>query len=81
MIPNAETYNGATEYAQSLIERIGKSQTWIAKRIGISDRRVRYILKGSRIVNGIETEVRMIYTEQFALECLADAVERAATLE
>lgn len=80
MIPNAENYNGATEYAQSLVERIGKPQTWIAKRLGVSDRRVRYILKGSRIVNGVETEVRMTYTEQFTLECLVAAVEAAALI-
>ncbi|WP_448120068.1 hypothetical protein [Pseudomonas veronii] len=80
MIPNAENYNGATEYAHQLIERIGKSQTWVAKRLGVSDRRVRYILKGSRIVNGAETEVHMTYTEQFTLECLAVAVESAADL-
>ncbi|UZJ58571.1 hypothetical protein OKW98_18515 [Pseudomonas sp. KU26590] len=80
MIPNAENYNGDTKNAQQLIERIGKSQTWIAKRLGVSDRRIRYIIKGSRIVNGVDTDVRMTYTEQFTLECLAVAVESAAGL-
>jgi len=46
----------------------------------VSDRRVRYILNGSRIVNGEPTPVAMSYTEQFALECLAEAVKAAANL-
>lgn len=80
MTPNAEQYKPDTAYAQQLVERIGKSQTWISKRLGVTDRRVRYILKGSRIVNGAETAVHMTYCEQFALECLAAAVEGAADL-
>ena len=80
MTPNADNYNPSTDYAAQLVERIGKSQTWIAKRLGVSDRRIRYILNGSRIVNGKAVDVRMSYAEQFALECLADAVAQAAQL-
>jgi hypothetical protein len=80
MIPNADNYNPSTEYAAQLVADIGRSQTWIAKRLGVSDRRVRYILNGSRIVNGEPTRVAMSYTEQFALECLAEAVKAAANL-
>lgn len=77
MLPNAELYKPETAYAHELVERIGQSQTWISKRLGVTDRRVRYILKGSRIVNGAETEVHMTYCEQFALECLAAGAEQA----
>lgn len=80
MTPNADNYNPSTEYAKDLIEKIGKSQVWIAKRLGVSDRRIRYIVNGSRIVNGETVDVRMSYTEQFALEALAKAAEAARSL-
>ncbi|WP_299836023.1 hypothetical protein [Pseudomonas sp.] len=71
MIPNAELYNPSTEYADKLVTRIGQTPAWIAKRIGVTDRRIRYILDGSRTVKGVTTEIEMTYPEQFALECLA----------
>ena len=80
MTPDADLYKPATEYAAELVRRIGKSQTWIAKRLGVSDRRIRYILNGSRVVNGETVDVRMSYCEQFALECLAKAIEEAAKI-
>lgn len=71
MIPNAELYNPSTEYADKLISRIGQTPAWIAKRIGVTDKRIRYILEGERTVKGETTPIQMTYTEQFALECLA----------
>ncbi|MGI4836313.1 MAG: hypothetical protein ACRYF9_01695 [Janthinobacterium lividum] len=71
MTPNAEHYNPCTEYADKLISRIGQTPSWIAKRIGVTDKRIRYILEGERTVKGETTAIQMTYTEQFALECLA----------
>ena len=71
MTPNAEFYNPSTEYADKLISRIGQTPSWIAKRIGVTDKRIRYILEGERTVKGETTQIQMTYTEQFALECLA----------
>lgn len=39
MTPNAELYNPSTEYADKLISRIGQTPSWIAKRIGVTDKR------------------------------------------
>ena len=74
MTPNAELYNPSTEYADKLISRIGQTPSWIAKRIGVTDKRIRYILEGERTVKGETTPIQMTYTEQFALECLAAEV-------
>ena len=71
MTPNAERYNPSTDYADKLISRLGQTPTWIAKRIGVTDKRIRYILDGERTVKGESTPIQMTYTEQFALECLA----------
>ena len=71
MTPNAELYNPSTDYADKLISRIGQTPSWIAKRIGVTDKRIRYILEGERTVKGETTPIQMTYTEQFALECLA----------
>lgn len=71
MTPNAERYNPSTDYADKLISRIGQTPSWIAKRIGVTDKRIRYILDGERTVKGESTPIQMTYTEQFALECLA----------
>lgn len=71
MTPNAEFYKPTTEYADKLVTRIGQTPAWIAKRIGVTDKRIRYILEGSRTVKGVTTEIQMTYPEQFALECLA----------
>lgn len=52
-----------------------QTPSWIAKRIGVTDKRIRYILDGERTVKGETTPIQMTYTEQFALECLvAEAI-------
>lgn len=71
MTPNAERYNPSIDYADKLISQIGQTPWWIAKRIGVTDKRIRYILEGERTVKGETTPIQMTYTEQFALECLA----------
>ncbi|WP_300727714.1 hypothetical protein [Pseudomonas sp.] len=71
MYPNAERYNPDTEYANKLVDRIGQTPGWIAQRIGATEKRMRYILAGSRTIKGDTTEIFMTYAEQFCLECLA----------
>jgi hypothetical protein len=75
MTPNAEFYKPTAEYADKLISQIGQTPSWIAKRIGVTDKRIRYILNGERTVKGETTPIQMTYTEQFALECLAAAAK------
>ena len=75
MPPNAEFYKPTPEYADKLISQIGQTPSWIAKRIGVTDKRIRYILDGERTVKGETTPIQMTYTEQFALECLAAAAK------
>jgi len=75
MTPNAEFYKPTPEYADKLISQIGQTPSWIAKRIGVTDKRIRYILDGERTVKGETTPIKMTYTEQFALECLAAAAK------
>ena len=77
-LPDASKYNKAPEYARELIQRIqaaGKSQRWIAERIGVSERRIRYLLNGERVVSGEKLVVTMSYTEQYAFEQLVSAAE------
>ncbi len=75
-IVNRETqHNPTPEYMQELMRRIGKSQTWVAERTGISRRRIQYLLVGSKIFAGVKQDVRMTYPEQHILECLAEASE------
>ena len=81
MTPNAEFYKPTTEYADKLISQIGQTPSWIAKRIGVTDKRIRYILDGERTVKGETTPIQMTYTEQFALECLADVSEDSVGFE
>jgi hypothetical protein len=75
MTPNAEFYKPTAEYADKLISQIGQTPSWIAKRIGVTDKRIRYILDGERTVKGETTPIQMTYPEQFALECLAAAAK------
>ena len=75
MTPNAEFYKPTTEYADKLISQIGQTPSWIAKRIGVTEKRIKYILDGERTVKGDTTPIQMTYTEQFALECLAAAAK------
>jgi hypothetical protein len=75
MTPDADNHSPTPETVRSLVERIGKSQFWIAATIGISERRLRYLIAGSRELEGKTVEVAVTYPEQFALECLARAAE------
>lgn len=76
MTPNCpENFNPSPDAARALVERIGKSQRWIAERIGISERRLRYLIAGTRDVDGKTVDVLMTYPEEFALTCLASAAE------
>lgn len=77
MYPNADRYNPDTEYANKLVDRIGQTPAWIAQRIGVTEKRMRYILAGSRTVKGDTTEIIMTYAEQFCLECLAAEAKAA----
>jgi 3-oxoacyl-[acyl-carrier-protein] synthase III len=78
-IPNREAlHNPTPEYINSLMQRIGKSQVWVADRTGISRRRIQYMLVGSKVFAGETQEVTMTYPEQFILEALADAGEAFA---
>lgn len=75
MTPDSDNHAPKPETVRALVERIGKSQHWIATTIGISERRLRYLIAGSREVEGKTVEVLVTYPEQFALECLALAAE------
>ena len=77
MYPNADRYNPDTEYANKLVDRIGQTPAWIASRIGVTEKRMRYILAGSRTIKGDTTEIIMSYAEQFCLECLAAEAKAA----
>lgn len=75
MTPDSDNHVPKPETVRALVERIGKSQFWIAATIGISERRLRYLIAGSREVDGKTVEVLVTYPEQFALECLALSAE------
>ncbi|MFL9904202.1 hypothetical protein PQR71_39795 [Paraburkholderia fungorum] len=75
MTPDSDNHSPTPETVRALVERIGKSQFWIAATIGISERRLRYLIAGSREVEGKSVEVTVTYPEQFALECLALSAE------
>ena len=77
MYPNADRYNPDTEYANKLVDRIGQTPAWIALRLGVTEKRMRYILAGSRTIKGDTTEILMSYSEQFCLECLAAEAKAA----
>lgn len=74
-VPNADRHIPKPELVRALVMAIGRSQRWIAERIGISERRLRYLVAGSRDVEGKTVAVTLTYAEQFALECLASAAE------
>jgi 3-oxoacyl-[acyl-carrier-protein] synthase III len=75
MTPNANQHAPHPDTVRNLVKRIDKSQQWIANRIGISERRLRYLIAGTRDVDGKQTDVLLTYPEQFALEELASAAE------
>ena len=61
MKPDASKHNPAPEYIRGLVARSGMSQRAAAEQIGISDRLLRYYLKGDRSCP---------YPVQYALEQL-----------
>lgn len=75
MTPDAKNHNATPEYARELFARIGKPQVWVAARIGVGERRIRYVLAGTRDMDGKPVAVSLTYPEQFALEQLAIAAE------
>jgi hypothetical protein len=77
--PDAELHHRtSTEHARELIEAVGKSVPWIARKTGISERKLRYIMAGSRIdARAGKIDVTLRYTEQFTLEHLAAATQAA----
>lgn len=63
MKPDARTsYNTSPVYLRLLIERAGISQREAARRLGCSDRAIRYWLAGQEAIP---------YSAQYALEALA----------
>jgi hypothetical protein len=64
MRPDATNHNPRPEYLRALIDRSGLSQREAARRIGISDRAMRYHLADG-------TDRPAPYPVQFAIECLA----------
>jgi len=59
--PDPSTYNPSPEFLRELIVDTGMSHKEAARAIGMSDRAMRYYLKGDR---------KFPYPVQFALECL-----------
>jgi transcriptional regulator with XRE-family HTH domain len=75
MIPDARKHNPDPLYLRELIERAGISQRECARRIGISDRIMRmHITTGGK-------PSPAPYPVQFALECLAEALDGKAENE
>ena len=62
MKPNPKTYDPDPAYLRGLVERSGLSQRECARRIGLSDRAMRYYLSGER---------KPMYAVQYLLEALA----------
>lgn len=61
MIPNASLHNPAPDYLRGLLLRAKLSQRAAARRIGVSERVLRYYLAGER---------QAPYPVQYALESL-----------
>lgn len=78
MVPDSKKHTPTPETVRALLERIGKSQAWVAERSGISERRLRYLIAGTRATpdKGV-IPVEITYPEQFTLEALACACEQA----
>lgn len=64
MTPDAQHHRPDPDYLRSLVERSGLSQREAARRLGLTDRAMRYYLSAT-------DEVRAPYVVQFALEALA----------
>lgn len=66
MIPDASKHNPSPEYLRALLERAGVSQREAARRIGVSERVMRYYLAPE------SADYRPApYVVQFALESLS----------
>jgi hypothetical protein len=55
-----------------LVSRIGLPFPAIARRCGISRRRLEYLQVGERVQGDVVTKLLMTYPEQFILEALAN---------
>ena len=77
MLPKPSNHNTSLEYFHDLCARIGRSQEWMAQNSGISRRRIQYLFAGYRLVEGERKAAQITYSEQFSLECLAEAIELA----
>lgn len=68
MIPNAEAATTPTaDYIAMLIRSTGKSASWCARRIGVTDRYLRKLTAG---------DANASYAVQFALESLAEEMAK-----
>lgn len=77
-IPDLSEFNPSTKDAAALIARVGRPNSWIAGKIGVSERRLRYIVAGYRMAGKVRIDTHIKYPEQFALECLVAAIEATA---
>lgn len=64
MKPDASQHDPRPEYLRALLEQAGLSQREAARRIGISERVMRYYVAGERVAP---------YPVQYALQMLAEA--------
>ena len=72
MIPDATKHDPRPEYIRALIAKAGLTQRAAAKRIGVSERMMRYYTAGP------EADGRLApYCVQYALEALARAARLA----
>ncbi|OJX04564.1 MAG: hypothetical protein BGO72_21365 [Burkholderiales bacterium 70-64] len=68
MLPDAALHNPSPDYIRALLERAGLSQRAAAKRLGISERMMRYY-----VATDSSDHRSAPYCVQFALETLANA--------
>ena len=66
MTPDASKHDPRPEYLRALVQKAGLSQREAARRIGVSERMMRYYVAPA----GAEHRAAP-YVVQFALECLA----------
>lgn len=71
MKPDATNHDPAPDYLRSLIEAAGLSQREAAKRIGISERQMRYYLAEP---GATARSAEAPYPVQYALEALAGRI-------
>lgn len=65
--------NLSTVYFRQMFEVIGLSQSELGMRLGVSARRIRYLMAGSRLADEYLSRVPVVmsYCEQYAMEALA----------